>query len=314
MQTTNDVTVTGYLAANNLQMSTDTTGRQICSGYISLLCKDNNRVTVNFYQSQFNKDGKPNSKFNDLVNLMNTGVVHDENQTGSIVRASRCQISSYYNTRTGSMSDNIRGSFIRILPNAKPEEMIATFNFTGRVKGIVDEVKNDEVTGRVCIRLVGINYRGDANSIEFVVGAEFAQALKTVYSVGQTVALNGEIINKMEAAQAKVVPAAFGVMSVSSSPTFIREYQAYGGSPALTEVDAEYISDETLAQAEQLANQFVEEAKAKASQQQSQATPTMNMYNNVANNFANAVNNNPFNSAGNLPPMGDFNMAGGYRF
>lgn len=313
MQTKNNVRIIGYLVENNMEIVTNTDQTQTCRGTITLMCNGNNRVRASFYTNQMKKDKTPNKQFNDMMTFLTKVVARDETkgEKGSIVEISGGNLvnRSYYDTKTRMIQtiDDIRGSFVRILPSCKEEDMKATFNFTGRIKNIIDEVKDDKPTGRVILKLIGINYRGDANNIEFVVDSNYASALKTLYSIGQTVNLDGDIINQMEVTTQQAIPAAFGVITPTNSTNFVREYRAHGGSAPFSEMEPEYISDELMTEAETKAAELIEESKNKAMQNATQ---------NTATNFANAVNNS-FGFAGmnnNLPPMSDIANNMGLRF
>lgn len=287
MSTGNNVTIIGRLMENKLGKGVTKDGRNYINGY-TIVTDGTNNIRTDYISMEQTTNGE-NPSYREILKLMNEGVCDDpaNNIKGSIVKVfsssdktSNGQLdnSDYYD-KDGHLVSNVKitASFPRIVNELNDkEEMGAMFSFTGYIDSIFDEIKNDEATGRLNVTLVGTKYDDSANPIPFIIPKEFADAFKNSYSVGQTMTLDGKIINIVET---KVVetPVLWGTPVKKTQTTYIREFLATGGSNPFNESDPGAISLETITAAKAKREEKLQqnrknaEERAKAKQAQNAA-------------------------------------------
>lgn len=303
--TGNDVTVIGTLVENKLGKGVTKDGRNYINGYI-VTTDGTSRIRTDFIAMQNAKNGE-NPSYRDLLKLMNEGVQADEanNITGSIIKISagenssngRLENADYYD-QNGSLIPNtkVTASFPRIVKQlGDKEQMGGVFTFTGYIESIIEEVKNEEVTGRLNVNLVGINYDDSANPISVVIPKEFADAFQGAHMVGQTATMIGQIINIMETRTIET-QVAWGTPQTKVQTTFTREFLASGGSGPFSDDDAKNVTAEALAAGKAKREQKLQQAKidsdARAAAKQTQ--------NAASTGFSG--NSNAFSAATATPP------------
>lgn len=276
MSTGNNVTIIGRLVENKLGKGVTKDGRNYINGY-TVVSDGTNNIRTDYISMEQTTNGL-NPSYREILKLMNEGVCDDlaNGIKGSIIKISssndkmgngQLDNSDYYD-KDGNLVSNVKitASFPRIVNElSDKEKMGAMFSFTGYIDSMFDEIKNDELTGRLNVTLVGIRYNDSANPVSFVIPKEFADAFKNTYSIGQTMTLDGQVINIMET---KVVetPVLWGTPTKKTQTTFIREFRATGGSAPFNETDPGAISTEVITAAKAKREEKLQQDKKNAAE------------------------------------------------
>lgn len=116
------------------------------------------------------------------------------------------------------------------------------------VQSVVDEVRNDEETGRAILKGFIPLYGGKVIPFEFKVAVEGADYVRDNYEKGQTVKVNGDIINFKEVTEIEE-EVAFGKPQKKIKTKTIREYVVTGGVPAYDEENVNTYDPELIGKA-----------------------------------------------------------------
>lgn len=306
-QTTNEAKIKGYLQEIKYEVVPGNNGNSI-RATLSVLDRDKNKINVQYYINEFKKGTSDlNSQYKQFDTFVNNVEIADEEteKKGSMVELSGCRISNndYYSGDASNKIKDVRinGSFVNILKTADENDFIGAINFTGYIKSIIDEIKNDVPTGRVILKLVGINYNQAANEVDFVVEKEAVEGIRMIYNVGDTVNVDARIVS-VEKIEEKVSAVAWGEANKDVRHIFKREFVAIGGQAPFQEGHPEKITKEKLEEAEQTRERIMMEAleRSKRNNQQQQ---TMGFGGNAANFQQSVQNNNAFSMSGSTAPI-----------
>lgn len=129
---------------------------------------------------------------------------------------------------------------------AKNEDFDIDITFGGVVADIVDEMYNEEPTGRKILQMVGVDYRSNAMPMQFIVGmgidaegneVNFADQIEDYYSVGDNAEIFATIRTRTIGAKPK--KASFGRASKIAQGFERSEYIFTGGMEPMEEIEDE---------------------------------------------------------------------------
>jgi len=232
----NKINIVGKLVENGLQIRDTDKGRFI-AGTLSVEVADNNVIQVHFISSNKKKDGSPNKVFASLDTVRNEykSVAQVGAEHADIVKISggRIESNDFYTDDLELITFNrLASSFVNRL--TKPEEFKATFQVEVYIADIIEEIKNDEATGRAIILGYAIGYADKLVPIRLIVAENLVKDVNKIYTVGDTATFSGKI-EYITTLVEKVGEAAFGEPVVSSFNKTTKELIITGGQMPATE-------------------------------------------------------------------------------
>lgn len=199
--------------------------------------------SVNVFSYKYKKDSDDESGlYQPLVTVMNEykSIKNHGKDEADKVRITQGQIglNDYYG-QDGKLRSfpQLSTNFINRITDDEFEPK-AQFTLEMYVRNVVEEIKNEEETGRAILKGYVPVYGNKVIPFEVIVEGE--QAVNYVtdnYEKGTTVTIHGDIINKKIVTE-KVIEAEFGENKVDTTITTIREYLVKGGSAPRDEDDS----------------------------------------------------------------------------
>lgn len=197
----NSVTVEGILSENKLDYKKTGEGKEYISGDLLIEVSENNIVPVNFFSFAVKKDGQPNKIYASLENVIKNfkSIAKHGRDNADMVKITggRIEANEFYNAAEKLISTfRVRSNFInKVTGDFKPQ---ANFQVEVYLQSMVDEIKNDEPTGRYQITGVVPMYGGRISVLNFFVedpkGIDY---IKSNYNTGDTVKLVGKLNNEI---------------------------------------------------------------------------------------------------------------------
>jgi hypothetical protein len=172
-------------------------GKAFLAGTVSIETGEDNIIPVDFFQYATTKEGKANGVYASLETVIKEYKTISEH---SREEADHVEVS------TGNLTENAfygrDGKLVRQFKIGSPffnrkssVEPKNEFIVSGEVVRIQEELKDDVPTGALILTLLVVGYGDKANLIDFrVEGEQKADYVKTNYSPGQEVKIEGEII------------------------------------------------------------------------------------------------------------------------
>lgn len=235
----NRVNLVGYLKRLTLNDIQDSNGHPAISGTVTVHIPPASDHEVSVYTSKYTSDGKGGwnenkdyagiqtvkNEYVSIAKLMEEGKEYAEafacctrvSVNGSLSR-------NEYNGQSGFTSrDNVRGRYFnRLDGDITPK---ATFEIECYIDKITDETRDGEDTGRKVVDVWVPMYRGAVLPQRLIVGTDLAAEFETIYERGQTVRLNGDLVNTINT----VTTAAAGFGRKMETSTRVHELVIMGG-------------------------------------------------------------------------------------
>ena len=249
----NSVHLTGFLKENLLEKITDKDGKEVIRGSMTIATSSIDSHKVTFYASRFDKDGNETEAYKNLEEMLpektisvasylkNTPTaIFDTAANGSTKLWAQARFEEYAK-RKGEREDSsvfLRGfkAGFKTASDKSPFVPRAEFSVDVYLNDIKEEVVEEKETGRLLIEGIIVSYNGMAHKIDFVAPAEdgIADYIRANYKVGDTVTLNGDVLNiyeKRAVEDDKEEEAFFGRSAGKQYETvFVRERRIRGGS------------------------------------------------------------------------------------
>lgn len=255
---TNEVTISGYLKENNLVVQYSPKGGSAIKGKIIIAVDELNSILVNFYISDKQWSGEPSKDYEKILNLLPE---HTRSIAGYLSENSGATFAEAIKAADKVW---VRGSFdefTRLDEDGKEAVSISVKAFSARivkestetfkpytdfkVRTYIDEMTDEldasnKPTGRILITGLIPKKSGVMVKIPFVAPATdgIAELIKAKYAVGNTVDIEGNLVNVKETIEeeATVDTGYFGSYSKKQHFTkIINERVITGGCAPLTE-------------------------------------------------------------------------------
>lgn len=226
----NKINIVGKLVENGLQIRETDKGRFI-AGTLSVEVADNNVIQVHFISSDKKKDGSPNKVFASLNTVRNEykSVAQVGAEQADLVKISGGRIESndfYTNDLELITFNRLSSSFVNRL--TKTEEAKANFQVEVYIADIIEEIKNEESTGRAIVLGYAIGYADKLIPVRLIVPEKLVKDVNKIYSVGDTATFSGKI-EYITTLVEKVTEAAFGEPVTNSFNKTTKELIITGG-------------------------------------------------------------------------------------
>lgn len=244
-------------------------------GKIKVLTDETNTVSIDVNTKKFTKNGNENKIFPGWETRMEEykSIAADGREEATIVHVKKGQLrpSKYINKESLKEVQGVRYSanFMNEVERTYTEdgqldvEFKAEFHITAYIQSILDEFEKEEETGRKILNLQIPTY----NSIEplkVIVPAELVSSVEEMWSMGDTVEIDGKIVNR-SIAHEKVIKRAIGNDIHEISYEYVNELVMTGGSAPYEEEMA--YSEEAIRKALADKQITLDEAKAKAQEE-----------------------------------------------
>ena len=224
------VNVCGKVAEIALEETPNKNGVMSVTGYVSIKVNDTNTVRFNVNVPSKKKDDTPNEKvYPGIKTVMEEykSIAKYGEEEADVV-AVKGDINPYRSTNTGQDVIGYKSNFFTRVRSDKWEPE-STFKAEVYLAAMTPEMDKDgDETGRLNVKGWGVTFSG-VEPIKFVVPKETASDFESIYEVGQTVELWGDLINeKIEVI--KETPVRFGVPKKEVSTSYRNELVITGAS------------------------------------------------------------------------------------
>jgi hypothetical protein len=245
-------------------------GKDAITGDIVVTTGENAVHTVDVFAYKLTKDGKDNSVYKGLCTVMNEykSIAKYGKEEADKVRISGAKLvgNDYYNP-AGELKSiiKINTNFVNRLKAGEEYNPKAEFEVEIFIHKLTDEVdkKTGDLTGRKIISGLVPVYDGKVIPMEFIVAdKELVAAVDSMYEIGQTVKVYGDLINTVTTTT-KTTAVAIGKPKETTSTLTVREMIFTGGTEPYLEDNANVFSMETIKNAMAVRTEYLEELKNK---------------------------------------------------
>jgi hypothetical protein len=232
-QADNFVVIEGTLIENRFEEKV-VNGKNSISGELDIEVKENEVHTVSFFSYKEKSDGSENGIYKALHTVMEdfkSVASHGREDADKVrVNGGSVRLNEYFGT-DGKLKSfpQIQSNFVNRVKADEEFDPKAEFDVEVFVHSVIEEMKNDEETGRALVKAFIVLYEGKVVPFTFVIGEDGADFVKDNYEAGVTARVYGEIINYKEVKRTEK-PTAFGKSQDKVTTTTVREYLITGGS------------------------------------------------------------------------------------
>lgn len=244
-QADNEVKLVGLVVENNLEIKdfneykdgAPTGGKyNAITGSLSVQVAPNETHQVRIFSKELTNAGAVNRQFSGLVTIKDTVVSIADTEKNPELKPTKVSVQgsmglNEYFGQDGQLRSfpSIEGRFVNRLPEDDTTENKAEFDLEGLVGRVVDEIKNEEDTGRKKVTLLVPLYNS-VIPLEFSVDAgQGADYIQDNFENGKSVRVYGDIVNFRDVKKV-TVSMGFGADKVEEKVTFVNENLIKGGS------------------------------------------------------------------------------------
>lgn len=252
-QSTNNVIIVGTLNELNIEEKVSGEGKEYISGVASIRVdqevggkKVENVIPVRMFSMKYKKDGSPNAIYESISKMKDNFISLSAAETPAqaskvLISGGQLQENMWLDKSTNQPKTSFQIS-TNFMKAAKPEdEERATFELSGVVGEIKDEMKNDEETGRLLIKFIVVGYQGKVDVIQLIAESPTSvNHIRNNWEKGDTVTLTG-VINMTYTVKTWTEEQGFGEPIKRQRTESRRELIITGGSPS--GLDEEYSYD-----------------------------------------------------------------------
>lgn len=256
VQSTNTVTITGVLKELDIEEKTTSDGRNYVQGKATIRVDQEisgkmveNDIPIKMFSMRLKKDGTQNSVYDGIVRMANdfTSMAASENPALAskvLITSGRIEENNWLDKQTGAPRSGFQISSNFMKKANLDDEQTATFELSGVIGNISDEVDKDgEETGRLLVKFIVIGYQGKADVITLIAENPVAvNHIRSNWEKGDTVSLTG-IINMTYKVVHWEEEQGFGEPIKRSRTESRRELIITGGSPCGLDEELSYDSD-----------------------------------------------------------------------
>jgi hypothetical protein len=276
----NKVIIEGIVSEINIEIK-QVQGKEAITGDIVIQTGENSIHTVDVFAYKLKKDGNDNSVFKGLTTIMDDykSIAKYGKEEADKVRITggKLVINDYYNP-AGELKTivKINTNFVNRLKAGEEFNPKAEFEAEVFIHKINDEVdkKTGDLTGRKIISGLVPIYDGKVAPMNFIVAdKELVIAVDSMYEVGQTIKIYGDLINTVFTTT-KVTAVAIGKPKEITTTITTREMIFTGGSEPYIEDSPLVFNIETIKNAMIVRAEYLEELKNKKSNNNSSVKGT----------------------------------------
>lgn len=271
-QADNYVLIEGTLSEKDLQENEikrgDSTDNAIF-GTLTIETTKNSTHTVRVFVYEHKKDGKENKLFASWKTVLDNykSIAEDGRENADKVRIKGGQLGiNDYVGQDGALRSfpEVTTNFINRVKESEEFKPRAEFDVEGVIQSIKPEVRgeDEEETGRLVLKVVVPLYGGRVAPLQMVVSADDADTFQGMFEEGQTVDLDGDLINYSEI-KTTTKERAFGKAKDNVSTIFKRELLIAGGSEPYDPDSEKAFDVKTIKQALIERKNYLEELKNK---------------------------------------------------
>jgi hypothetical protein len=272
----NQVIIEGILQEIRLEETT-VNDKTAITGEIDIRTDDHSVHTLRVFSYKYKQDGSENSIYKGLQTVMNEykSIAQYGKEDADKVRvtAGKLGVNEYYG-QDGQLKTfpQLSTNFINRVQANDEFNPRAEFEVELYVHSVIDEIKNDEETGRAIIKGYLPLYGGKIVPLQFVVENEKAvDYVKDNYEAGSTVKIYGDIRNSVIVTKT-TEEVAFGKPKEKIKSTTVREYVVTGGSEPYDEDDSRAYSKDVIKKALVERETYLEELKNKSKKESNSAS------------------------------------------
>ena len=233
----NQVVIEGLLSENKLEKRTTADGRNYITGEMLIEVTKDNVVGVQFLSFEKKKDGGLNKVYASLATIM-TGyksIAQVGRDAADKVRVTSGQfdVNDFY-AQDGRLVTypRIKSNFINRVPGNAEFKPRAEFQVETFIRSMINEVINEEESGRLILKTFLVTYGGNVKPMDFIVEDEKGiKYIQDNYKVASTAKLSGKIINTT-IEKTTTEEQAFGDPIVTTKTSSKREYVVTKGTEA----------------------------------------------------------------------------------
>lgn len=197
-QSLNVVNITGKIVEIENRTGVTRTGADYLAGTVKVEVGPDNIIPVDFFATRLTKAGKENGIYKSLdtvVKEYKTIQQHTREHADTVrITGARLEENIFF-TENGARIRNFRTTGAFFNRGGASDEVKGEFIVTGDILEIVDDIKDDEPTGTVTVRMLVIGYADRGNVLDFTIedpaGVNYA---KTTFAPGMEVKLSGRVI------------------------------------------------------------------------------------------------------------------------
>jgi hypothetical protein len=195
----NNVVIEGILAENNLEKFSSDNGEGI-RGDLVIKTGEFSFHPVKFLVSKYKADKSENGsykKIEEAMELVGIANVQDEDEADKIsITSGKIGLEEYYQKDQLRAFNKVSSNFIKKINPSDIFNPRAEFRVEFYLHSIVEEIKDDEATGRVFLKALIPMYGGKIIPFTFVVSDnDIISFLDSSVSKGDTLKVYGEVVN-----------------------------------------------------------------------------------------------------------------------
>lgn len=267
-QANNNVSIEGLLLEKKVHEGTTQTGSEYLSVDLTIAVSDTEQHQVSLFSTKLKKDGTENGIYASLRTVADDYKAAGDEGVGKdqadyvTINQGELRVNDYVG-QDGQLRSfpQINATFVNRVEGREPNPH-AKFDVEMVVANAVEEVVNDEETGRTKVKGYIPLYGGRIAPMEFVVTEEGASFVLDNYENGSTVQVWGDLINKREETVTEV-EGAFGGNNKKKTYTTVREQLVTGGTEPYDEDSPKAYDTELIKKALNEREVYLEELVAK---------------------------------------------------
>ena len=176
-QSTNNVIIVGTLNELNIEEKVSGEGKEYISGVASIRVdqevggkKVENVIPVRMFSMKYKKDGSSNAIYESISKMKDNFISLSAAETPAqaskvLISGGQLQENMWLDKSTNQPKTSFQFSTNFMKAAKSEDEERATFELSGVIGDIKDEMKNDEETGRLLIKFIVVGYQGKVDVI-----------------------------------------------------------------------------------------------------------------------------------------------------
>lgn len=256
-QSENNVEIVGKLVSMEIKdLTTKTDKTPMKMGTVRVRTAEGETHTVNVMAMKYFKNNpkEENKQYKAIQTMEEKYITEEEtlNENGEHFGEAATNVivrgnfqPNVYKNKAGETIENLRlqGRYISGSNNVTEKDFKATVVLSGYIEAEpIEEMKNDEGTGRYIFKLRVVDYQNKAFPIEIVAGdvidddgdtVEAGEWIAENYEKGQTVTIGADIINRFIVKETARKRGGIGKKIVDTSKDIQREYRLYSAEDPL---------------------------------------------------------------------------------
>lgn len=248
----NSAVIEGVLAELRLEVR-DINEKEAITGEIDVKTGEDSIHTLRVFAYRYNKEGKESGIYKGLKTVMDeykSIASHGVDEADKVrITQGKIGLNEYYVQDELKSFPQLSTNFINRLKPTDEFNPRAQFELEMYVHSVVDEIKNEEETGRAILKGYVPLYGGKVIPFSLIVAdAAAVDYVKNNYETGSTVTVYGDIVNSIKIKRIEI-EVGFGKPQEKITSTTVREYVVTGGSVPMDEDDPKAYKQEAIRKA-----------------------------------------------------------------